>query len=620
MSAAADHAAAGPGWEPLPDTSVHQRFADRAAAAPHAVALECDDQRLTYAELDAGANRLAHLLRGHGIGPGSPVAVCARRDTEVVVALLAVLKAGGHYVPLDPEYPAERLTLMAADSGARILLVQPEFAHRFDAVPGLRAVEMAKGLPVAAGQPSTAPAVATHPDDLAYLMYTSGSTGRPKGVGITHRNVLRLVHEVDYADLDREQVVLMLASLSFDASTYELWGALTNGATLAVLPQPVPSAAAIEQAVRRHGVTQLMLTSGLFQHVVRTRPQALAGVRHVLVAGDVAPPAEVRTLLELGVEVSNAYGPTECTTFSCVRRGITLAETGGSIPIGTAITRTTTHVVDEEDRPVPAGTPGELLVGGPGVGRGYLGRPALTAERFVPDPSAPVPGARLYRTGDLVRRQDDGLLQFLGRRDQQVKILGHRVEPGEVEAALGNHPEVGAAAVAVRPTAAGDKQLVGYVVPGAGAAPDGARLREYLRERLPEHLVPTAWVTLDELPLTPNGKVDRAALPAPTTTGGAGPQPHSPLERAVAEVWTELLGVDPIGADDDFFTLGGHSLLATQVVALLAERYPVDLPVRAVFDAPTVALLAVEVHRAITEHVAQLSDTEVESMLSQVRE
>ncbi|MFJ6623661.1 amino acid adenylation domain-containing protein [Kitasatospora sp. NPDC091335] len=604
----------------LPDTPLHQRVAQHAAATPWAVALECAGERLTYAELDVRANQVAHLLGEHGVGPGDPVAVCAGRDIEVVVALLGVLKAGGYYVPLDPEYPAERLAFMAADSGARILLVQAEWVDRFDAVPGLRAVLITKGR-MAPDLPVTAPPVAVRPDDLAYLMYTSGSTGRPKGVGITHRNVLRLVHEVDYADLDAGQVVLMLASLSFDASTFEIWAPLANGARLAVLPQGIPTGESIERAVRDHGVTLLMLTSGLFQHVVRTRPTALAGVRHVLVVGDVAPPAEVRALIELGVEVSNGYGPTECTTFSCVRRGITPAETGGSIPIGTAITNTTAYVVDDRGGLTPPGAEGELLVGGPGVGRGYLGRPALTAERFVPDPFGTTPGGRLYRTGDLVARQEDGLFRFLGRRDQQVKILGHRVEPGEIEAALGNHPELAAAAVAVRLTAVGDKQLVGYVVPEGEAAPTGAQLRAYLRERLPDHLVPTAFVTLAGLPLTPNGKVDRAALPAPAA-GGAAPEAvaRTPLEEAVAAIWTELLGVHPIGVDDDFFELGGHSLLATQVATLLGDRFPVALPARAVFDEPTVARLAGRLQRAITEHVMQLSDAEVESMLSQVRE
>ena len=622
---------------PLPDWCLHERFAERAAMAPDAVALECGGERLTYAELDVRSDRVAHLLRDRGVGPEVAVAVCAQRGIEVVVALLGVVKAGGYYLPLDPEYPTERLAFMLADSGARVLLVQEEFEDRFAGTPRLDVVLMEQGRPLAADRPAGPPPALAGPDDLAYVMYTSGSTGRPKGVGVTHRNVLRLVHEADYADLDPGQVLLLMASLSFDASTFELWGALCNGAKLAVLPVGIPTAVAIEQAVRRHGVTVVLMTSGLFQHVVRTRPGALAGARQVLVGGDVLPSAEVRTVLELGLEVTNFYGPTECATASCARRGVTVAETHGNIPIGTAITRTTAYVVDRDFREALPGVPGELLVGGPGVARGYLGRPALTAERFVPDPFAALPGSRLYRTGDLARCDPDGLLHFLGRTDQQVKIRGHRVELGEIEAVLGNHPELHAAAVAVHRTATGDKQLVGYAVfdpetepyadPAAdadadpAAGPFGPRLRDYLRQRLPDYLVPTAWVRLRELPLTPNGKVDRAALPQPAAGGsGPGTAPRTPVEQAVAEVWTELLGVDPIGVDDDFFALGGHSLLATQVVALLQEKFPVDLAVSAVFAAPTVALLAEEVHRVLAEHVAQLSDTEVESMLSQVRE
>ncbi|MEU8926290.1 non-ribosomal peptide synthetase [Kitasatospora sp. NPDC048545] len=612
---------AGRADAPLPDRCVHEWFAGRVSGTPDATALEFADRRLSYAELDARANRLAHLLRARGVRPDVPVAVCAQRSPEVVTALLAVLKAGGHYLPLDPEYPAERLAFMVADSGARLLLVEPELADRF-AATGLELVAIEPQWSAVAGLPTTAPPSAARPDDLAYVMYTSGSTGRPKGVAVTHRNIMRLVHEADYADLDPGQVVLMLAPLSFDLSTFEVWGALCNGGRLAVLPQGTPTAASVERAVRRHGVTVALLSTGLFQHVVRTRPGALATVRQVLVAGDVAPPAEVRMLVEQGVEVVNGYGPTECTTFCCARRGVTLDETRGSIPIGRAITRTTTYVADEDGvTRVPDGEPGELLVGGPGVARGYLGRPALTAERFVPDPYGTVPGARLYRTGDLVTRDRDGVLHFHGRRDQQVKINGHRVELGEVEAALSNHPQIRAAVAAVRPTPAGDKQLVGYVVSDTLDRP-GPPLREYLRERLPEYLVPTAWVRLAELPLNPNGKVDRTALPTPGADPADAPAaaPRTPVEQAVVEVWADLLAVTAIGVHDDFFELGGHSLLATEVIALLGERFPVELPVSAVFDAPTPALLAERVHEALAERVAQLSDAEVESMLSQVRE
>ncbi|MFE0461119.1 amino acid adenylation domain-containing protein [Kitasatospora sp. NPDC058965] len=477
-----------------------------------------------------------------------------------------------------------------------------------------------RGGPAPPPPPTRAPGNTATGADLAYVMYTSGSTGRPKAVGVTHRNIHQLVRRGRFADLGADEVFLHVASLSFDAATFELWGALCNGARVAIVPAGIPSAAAVEAAVREHGVTLALLTAGLFQHVVRTRETAFATARRVLVGGDVLPPAESRVLLAQGVELSNVYGPTECTVFCAVRRGVTGAETLAAVPIGPPVPGATAAVLDERGEPVPDGEYGELVVGGPVVAQGYLGRPALTAERFVPDPLAAEPGARRYRTGDLVRRDADGTLHFAGRADQQVKILGHRVELGEIEAALGTHPEVRSAVVAVHRTAAGDKQLVGHVaVTAALAEPVGPALRAYLRDRLPEYLVPTAWVRLDELPLTSNGKIDRAALPAPAPTGDyARPAPDGPVEQAVAEVWGELLGVDRIAADDDFFTLGGHSLLATQVVALLCERFPVELPVSAVFEHPTVAGLAAALVRALTDHVAQLSDTEVESMLTQV--
>ncbi|MFI9275600.1 amino acid adenylation domain-containing protein [Kitasatospora sp. NPDC052896] len=611
----------GQATAPRPEWCVHELFAERAAAAPGSVALECGERRLSYGELDALSNQVAHLLRESGVGPGTAVAVCAVRGPGAVVALLAVLKAGGHYLPLDPEYPAERLAFMLADSAAGLVLVQPEFADH-PGLAGRPAVLLEEGWPAAVGRPRSAPGAAVTAADLAYVMYTSGSTGRPKAVGVTHRNVYQLVREGRFADLGAGEVFLHLASLAFDAATFELWGALCNGARLAILPAGIPSAAAVEAAVREHGVTLVLLTAGLFQHVVRTRPLAFAPVRRVLVGGDVLPTAESRALLAQGVELSNVYGPTECTVFCCVRRGVTEAETRAGAPIGPPVPGATAAVLDERGEPVAVGERGELVVGGPVVGLGYLGRPALTAERFVPDPLAAEPGARRYRTGDLVRQEADGTLHFVGRADQQVKILGHRVEPGEIEAALGNHPEVRAVVVTVHRTAAGDKQLVAHVaVTEALGTPVGPPLREYLRGRLPEYLVPTAWVRLDELPLSPNGKIDRAALPAPAPgADGTGPAPGNALEQAVAEVWSELLGIAGIAAGDDFFELGGHSLLATQVVALLRERFPVELPVSAVFEHPTVARLAAELTRVLTDHVAQLSDAEVESMLTQVSE
>ncbi|MEU1010710.1 amino acid adenylation domain-containing protein [Streptomyces sp. NPDC005890] len=578
---------------PLPEVCVPELLAARAR--PDATALEDERRRLTYRELDARSNQLAHLLRGLGIGPEKPVALCLDRGVEAVLAMLAVLKAGGYYVPLDPAYPDARIGYILDDVRAGVVLCRPQDTPRLAGFAGVRSVALHAGSAVLDGLPETPVDAGTVPDNLAYVTYTSGSTGRPKGVQVTHRGIVRLVHDANYADLDPDQVLLLHAPLAFDASTLEVWGALANGARLAVCPPGATTADELAEVVRRHGVTLLWLTAGLFQHIVETRPQLLADVRQVLAGGDALSPSHVRTALAHGVALTNGYGPTECTTFSTALRGVTEADADRGVPIGTPITDTRVLVVDEDLDPVPFGVPGELLVGGPGLARGYLGRPDLTADRFVPDPSGAVPGARLYRTGDITRRDADGTLSFIGRRDGQVKIRGHRVEPAEVEAALGDLPSVRAAAAAVHPGPDGHKRLTGYVVLEPGHGPlDVTALREQLRRRVPDYLVPGAWVELPALPLTANGKIDRAALPEPAgpSATSAYTAPRTPAERAVAEVWGEVLGVERVGADDDFHVLGGHSLAILRIIALLRERHGIELTVRSFLERPTVAGLA----------------------------
>ncbi|WP_409181026.1 amino acid adenylation domain-containing protein [Amycolatopsis sp. VS8301801F10] len=595
---------------PLPDLCVHELFAQHAAAAPDAVAVRYGDERLSYGELDRLANRFAHSLRAQGIGPETPVALCMERGTTLLVAMLGILKAGGYYVPLDPAYPPERLAFMLGDSGATVAVTERALADRVQAAPTVVLADEAD----LSGWPDTPPETKAAPDNLIYQMYTSGSTGLPKGVQVPHRGVVRLVHGSGFAEFGPGEVFLLLTSLCFDVSTFELWGALATGATLAVLPPGVPAAASIEEAVRRFGVTTVWLSSGLFGHVVDDRVTALAGVRHVIAGGDVVPPVQARRVIEeLGAEMSNGYGPTECTTFACVHRGMTVADTAGPIPIGKPIANTHAYVADADGVPVAPGERGELLLGGPGVARGYFRRPALTAERFVPDPAGG--GGRLYRTGDEVALRPDGAFAFFGRLDQQVKIRGFRVEPGEVEAALTAHPLVRSAVVVPYERDSDDRVLAAYVV---AERPAAAELREFLLARLPAHLVPSLWSWLDELPITPNGKVDRAALPEPEEAGSVKEfvAPRTPVEEAVAEVWRELLDLERVGVHDDFFAdLGGHSLLATRVVALLGERFPVELPVSVVFEASTVESLAAQVHRAVAEYVAGLSDVDVEHAL-----
>ncbi|MYW92248.1 non-ribosomal peptide synthetase [Amycolatopsis rubida] len=596
---------------PLPDLCVHELFARHAAAAPEAAAVWYGEERLGYGELDQRANRFAHLLRARGIGPETPVVLCLERGTTLLVAMLGILKAGGYYVPLDPGYPPERLAFMLGDSGAAVAVTERALADRVQAAPTVVLADEAD----LGGWPDTPPDADVVPDNLIYQMYTSGSTGLPKGVQVTHRGVVRLVHGSGFADFGAGEVFLLLTSLCFDVSTFELWGALATGAALAVLPPGVPAAASIEAAVRRFGVTTVWLSSGLFGHVVDDRVTALAGVRHVIAGGDVVPPVQARRVIEeLGAEMSNGYGPTECTTFACVHRGMTVADTAGPIPIGKPIANTHAFVTGADGVPVEPGERGELLLGGPGLARGYFRRPALTAERFVPDPAGG--GGRLYRTGDEVALRPDGTFAFFGRLDQQVKIRGFRVEPGEVEAALTAHPLVRSAVVVPCERDGGDRVLAAHVV---ASRPAAAELREFLLARLPAHLVPSLWSWPDELPITPNGKVDRAALPEPEEARPAGEfvVPRTPAEEAVAEVWRELLDLERVGVHDDFFAdLGGHSLLATRVVALLGERFPVELPVSTVFEASTVELLAAEVHRAVTEYVAALSDVDVQRALS----
>lgn len=599
----------GPAWLPRARPRPGGRDADhhlpaarglRARAArhprrPEATALEDGRRRMTYRELDARSNQLAHLLRGLGTGPEKPVALCLDRGIEAVVAMLAVLKAGGYYVPLDPGYPDARIRYVLDDVGAGVVLCRPQDTARLAGFAGLRSVPLDAASAVLDGLPETPVEAGTVPDNLAYVTYTSGSTGRPKGVQVTHRGIVRLVHDANYADLDPDQVLLLHAPLAFDASTLEVWGALANGARLAVCPPGATTADELAEVVRRHGVTVLWLTAGLFQHMVETCPEVLADVRQVLAGGDALSPSHVRDALAHGVALTNGYGPTECTTFSTALRGVTEADADRGVPIGTPITDTRVLVVDEDLDPVPTGVPGELLVGGPGLARGYLGRPDLTADRFVPDPAGTVPGARLYRTGDITRRDADGTLSFIGRRDRQVKIRGHRVEPAEVEAALGGLPSVRAAAAAVHPGPDGHKRLVGYVVLEAGHGPlDVATLREQLRRQVPDYLVPGAWAELAALPLTANGKIDRAALPMPAgpAATSAHTPPRTPAERAVAEVWGEVLGVERVGADDDFHVLGGHSLAVLRIIALLRERHGIELTVRSFLEHPTVAGLA----------------------------
>ncbi|RKH40016.1 amino acid adenylation domain-containing protein [Corallococcus sicarius] len=573
------------------EASLPALFEEQVARAPHAIAVEFEGRRLTYAELDARANQLAHHLRKRGVEVGTLVGLCTGRSLELVVATLAILKAGGAYVPLDPAYPAERLGFMARDTRLPVLLVQPGLESKLPALDA-RVVVLDPSWSPFARESVEAPRIAVPAEALAYVMYTSGSTGRPKGVCIPHRGVVRLVKGVSFARFGPDEVCLQLAPSAFDASTVELWGALLHGAKLVVMGAHQPSLEELAQTLERQGITTLFLTTALFEQMTLAQPQALARVRQVMTGGDVLSPVAARRLLEAGRGVINAYGPTENTAYSTTFNVTDAKDLERPVPIGRPISHSTAYVLDARGAPVPVGVAGELYVGGDGLAWGYLHQPALTAERFVPHPFSTTPGARLYRTGDRARWRADGVLDFLGRNDSQVKVRGFRIEPGEIETALKESPGVKDAVVVVREYAPGDKRLVAYVV---GAEVDPGALRTSLAARLPSHLVPSAFVKLVQLPLTPSGKVDRKALPAPDA-GTAGQDsyvaPREGWEALVAELWAPLLGVRRVGAHDHFFELGGHSLLATRVVSRLRDVLQQDVPVRLLFEAPTVARFA----------------------------
>jgi len=593
------------------DASIPALFEAQVARTPEAVAVVCEDQQVTYGALNQHANRLAHALQRLGVGPETRVGICLERSPALVVGLLAILKAGGAYVPLDPRDPPARLTFLLTDCQAPVLVTQAGLLAGGPG-PGVRVVCLdPDGAALAQESPENLPGRVTA-DQLAYVTYTSGSTGTPKGVEVCHRGVVRLLCGVDYVQLDATQTLLHLSPLAFDASTFELWGALLHGARCVLFPDPVPTVAALGQVLARHKVSTLWLTAALFNVVVDEAPEVLQGVRQLLIGGEALSVRHVRRALAQlpGTTLINGYGPTEGTTFTCCYRiPRDLAEALPSIPIGRPIANTEVYVLDGAIQPVPIGVPGELYIGGAGLARGYLHRPDLTAEQFLPHPFRDQPGARLYRTGDLVRWRPDGTLEFLGRRDDQVKLRGFRVEPGEVEAALRRHPQVRDAVVVVREDAAGGRRLVAYVVPGPGAAPAEAALRPFLGQTLPEYMVPATVVLLDALPRTPAGKVDRQALPPPAAPPGEPASvalaPRTPVEVALARIWADLLGLDRVGLHDDFFALGGHSLLAVRVISRIRKTFQVDLPLRTLFEAPTVEGLSLAVVLALAGKVEQ---------------
>ncbi|MEY9894317.1 amino acid adenylation domain-containing protein, partial [Catenulispora sp. MAP5-51] len=583
---------------PTPSTPMPSLFHERASQYPDTVAVVADDTTLSYGELDARAGRLAHRLIAAGVGPESVVGICLPRGAAMVTAILAVWKAGGAFLPLDPGYPAERIAFMVQDAHPTCVVTISDLTTVVAGDSDVPLLILDDGALEAADEPMDEPTapVAVLSSHAAYVIYTSGSTGRPKGVVVTHAGLPSLAAaQIAEFDLTADSRVLACSSPSFDASVWELLMAFAAGGTMVIAPPRAFDGAELAALMRRERVSHATVTPAALSGVPADR---MTDLRTIISAGE-AVTGELVARWSAGRRFVNAYGPTENTVCATMANPLAV---GQDPHIGTPIANTRVYVLDAHLAPVPAGAAGELYVAGIGLARGYLGRPGLTAARFVADPHA-ADGSRLYRTGDVVRWTADGRLQFLGRTDDQVKIRGFRIEPGEVETVVARCPLVGRTAVVVREDVPGDKRLVAYVVPADGTggnananAPLSARVRAFVSDRVPEHLVPSAVVVLDALPLTVNGKLDHRALPAPDYApehaAGPGRIPATMVEELLGSVFAEVLGLERIGADDDFFAHGGHSLLATRLVGRIRPVFGVEVSVRSVFEAPTPRALA----------------------------
>jgi amino acid adenylation domain-containing protein len=593
--------------EPATPAALHHPFEAQAETTPGASAVSFAGATLTYAELDARTNRLAHHLRALAVGPGVPVGICAERSLAMVVGLLGILKAGGAYVPLDPDHPRERLAAVLDDARVAVLLTVEGLAER---LPENRAptVLLDAAWPEIAARPAGRLASGVTPDDLAYVIFTSGSTGRPKGAMNSHRAVVNRLAWMQAAyRLDGTDAVLQKTPASFDVSVWEFFWPLATGARLVLaLPGGHQDPEYLAATVERERITTLHFVPSMLYAFLETRglDERCHGLRRVIASGEALPEELVALFLARlpGVELHNLYGPTEAaidvTAWPCRRAG-----EGRGVPIGRPISNLRIHLLDAALAPVPIGAAGELYIGGVGLARGYAHRPDLTAERFVPEPGAAERGARMYRTGDLARRRTDGAIEYLGRVDHQVKIRGFRIELGEIEAALARHPGVREVVVLARLDTPGDPRLVAYFVPREGAETPSAELARHLATLLPAYMVPSRFVPLPALPLNANGKVDRRALPAPGAVPAADAAeafvaPRDPVEELLCGIWADVLGLPRVGVHDNFFALGGHSLLAPRTLSRLREAFGVELPLRALFGRPTVAGLAEQVAAA----------------------
>jgi amino acid adenylation domain-containing protein len=573
----------------MDSNSVQERFALQARRTPDEVAVSSGDLTVTYTELDERANRLAHRLLALGVGPEDPVMVLAERSVEMVVAILAIVKAGAAYLPLHSAYPMQRMQWISDNAGRPVLLADKIMHER--GLPRSGPVVYIDSDEDQLAMPSSDPGIEAKPDHLVHVLFTSGSEGNPRGVAVTHRAVLGLALDSCWDNGGQERV-LMLAPYAFGVSTYELWVPLLRGGRLALAPPGRIDVGLLRRLIADEQITAVHLTAGLFRVIADEAPHSLAGVREVLTGGDIVSGKAVERILQAcpGTVVRATYGATEVAAFIVNNPMRAPYRPGTVVPVGRAMDDVRLHVLDEKLTPVPDGVTGDLYVAGGRLARGYFRQPGASATTFVAD-RFEGGGRRMYRSGDQVRRRPDGMIEFAGRAGDQVKIRGYRVEMAEVESVLARYPAVSHAVVVARDSSSGDKHLVGYIVPETGEI-DIEALRTHARDLLPEYMVPTAFVTLDSLPLTPNGKVDRRALPTPDlTTADDYEAPRTPRQEVLCSLFAEVLGVPRVGLKDSFFDLDGDSLAAMRLISAIKSALGPELTVSKVFDAPTPAEL-----------------------------
>jgi amino acid adenylation domain-containing protein len=576
------------------DKCIHQLFEEQVAINGEAIALIFQQEQLTYAELNQRANHLANYLIALGVKPDDLVGIAIERSIETIVGILGLLKAGAAYLPIDLAYPADRVAFMLENADVSVLLTKQALVEKLPPHQ-LQILCLDTDWPNISAGSAVNPQNSAQPNNLAYVMYTSGSTGLPKGVCVPHQGVVRLVKSAQYTHFDHKQVFLQLAPISFDAATFEIWGSLLNGAKLVLFPSDKPSLTELGQIIRQQQITTLWLTAGLFHLMVDERIDDLQPIQNLIAGGDILSLPHVKKVLStLNCRLVNGYGPTENTTFTCCHP-ISAESLSTSVPIGRPISNTQVYILDSLLQPVPIGIPGELYIGGDGLARGYLKLPELTAEKFIPNPFSG--SVKLYKTGDLARYQPNGDIEFLGRIDNQVKIRGFRLELGEIEAALIQHPGLREVIVIDREDRPGDKRLVAYQVTEKSANPATEQeLRAFLRSKLPDYMIPSAFVTVDNLPLTLNGKVDRRALPIPEyqrqDTNNEPVAPRDDIEIQLTAIWQRLLGVQNISIQDNFFELGGHSLIAVRLFAEIEQIWGQNLPLATLFQQQTIEELA----------------------------